>query len=495
MPRTGRASPSPRVVFAALAAATALVALLQALVTPVLPEIQSDLETSSTTVTWVVTAYLLTASAATPLLGRVGDMVGKERTLLVALAVTAVGSAVAAAAPTIGVLIAGRALNGVGAAVLPLAFAIVRDEFPPARVPSAVGAISSVIATGGGVGVVLAGPVVSLLGWRWLFWIPAVAAAVIWLLALRFLPASPVRTPGRLNPVAALLLSGWLVCLLLPVTKGDAWGWTSAPVLGLLALAVAQCAVWVWLELRSAVPLIDMRLMRLPAVWTTNLVALLFGAVMFTLYAFLPMFLQTPTAAGYGFGTSATGAGLLLLPMLVGMAVPGFLNGALSRVMGAKAQLVAGSALLTLGCGWLAFLHDSRWEVCSATGLAGVGMGLAFSSTVNLVVGGVPPHQTGVASGMNTNLRTIGGSVGTAVVSSVIASTLLPGGTPAESGFTRAFALLTALGAGALLVALLVPTSGRRDGGRWRTGTTAVVAGGGGASGVVVPGPVGVTRG
>jgi EmrB/QacA subfamily drug resistance transporter len=460
MPRTTKAS--PRVIFAVLAAATASISLLQSLVTPVLPTIQSDLHISAGTVTWVITAWLLTASVATPLLGRVGDMAGKERTLLVALGAIAIGSALAAVAPTIWVLIAGRVLQGVGAAVFPLTFAVIRDEFPPERVSSAVGAIAAVIATGGGAGVVLAGPVVNLLSWRWLFWIPAIAATVIWFLVLRFVPESPVRTPGKLNLGAALLLSGWLVSLLVPVTKGHAWGWSSPSVIGLLALAGVLFVGWVRVEMRSSNPLIDMRMMRLPAVWTTNLVALLFGAAMFTTYAFLPIFMQTPTAAGYGFGSSVTGAGLLLLPMLVGMAIVGFVSGSLTAVISSKAQLVAGATLLMLSCGWLIFMHNTRWEVSLAAGVSGVGMGLAFASMVNLVVNGVPPEQTGVASGMNTNLRTIGGSIGTAVVSSLISAQLLPSGVPVEAGFTHAFILMTVLAAVAVGAAVLVPVGARR---------------------------------
>jgi EmrB/QacA subfamily drug resistance transporter len=459
MSRTTKAS--PRVIFAVLAAATASISLLQSLVTPVLPTIQSDLHTSASTVTWVITAWLLTASVATPLLGRVGDMAGKERTLLVALGAIAIGSVLAAAASTIWVLIAGRVLQGVGAAVFPLTFAVIRDEFPPERVPSAVGAIAAVIAIGGGAGVVLAGPVVNLLSWRWLFWIPAIAATVIWFLVLRYVPESPVRTPGRLNFGAAALMSGWLVSLLVPVTKGHSWGWGSPSTIGLLVLAVVLFAAWVRVEARSSNPLIDMRMMRLPAVWTTNLVALLFGAAMFTIYAFLPIFMQTPTAAGYGFGSSVTSAGLLLLPMLVGMAAVGFVSGSLTAVISSKAQLVTGATLLTVACGWLVFMHDARWEVSSAAGVAGIGMGLAFSSMVNLVVNGVPAAQTGVASGMNTNLRTIGGSIGTAVVSSLISSQLLPSGVPVEAGFTHAFILMTVLAAVAVAAAVLVPVGVR----------------------------------
>ena len=450
-----------RATFAVLAAATASISLLQSLVTPVLPTIQADLHTSATTVTWVITAWLLTASVATPLLGRFGDLAGKQRTLLVALGAIAAGSALAAIAPTVWVLILGRVLQGVGAAVFPLAFAIVRDVFPPEQVSTAVGAIAAVIATGGGAGVVLAGPVVNLLSWRWLFWIPAIAATAIWFLTLRFVPESPVRAAGRPNLGSALLLSGWLVSLLVPVTKGHSWGWGSPLVIALLALAVALFAGWVTVELRSSTPLIDMRMMRAPAVWTTNLVALLFGAAMFMIYAFLPIFMQTPVAAGYGFGSSVTAAGLLLLPMLVSMAVVGFISGSITAVISSKLQLVAGAALLTAACGWLVFLHDTRWEVSLAAGVSGLGMGLAFSSMVNLVVSGVPLEQTGVASGMNTNVRTIGGSLGTALASSLISARLLPSGVPVEAGFTHAFILMTVLAATAVGVAVLVPTAAR----------------------------------
>jgi len=453
---------SPRLVFAILASATASISLLQSLVTPVLPTIQHDLGASAGSVTWVVTSWLLAASVGTPLLGRVGDLTGKHRTLLISLAAIAVGCVLAAAAPTLWVLILGRVLQGFGAAVFPLTFGILRDTLPPARMTSALGLISAVIATGAGAGVVLAGPVVNLLDWRWLFWIPAGLTTVIGVLVWRFIPAEVVRAPGRINWVAAALLSGWLVALLLPVTKAHAWGWGSPQVIGLFALAAVLFGAWMLVELRSGTPLIDMRMMRLPAVWTTNLVALLFGAAMFTTYAFLPIFMQTPVSAGYGFGVTVTGAGLLLLPMLVAMAVAGSASGALATVISSKVQLVLGAALLTVATTTLALFHDLSWTVSLAAGVAGAGMGLAFSSMVGLIVQGVPMSQTGAASGMNTNIRTIGGATGTAVVSSLISAHTLPSGVPAEAGFTQAFTVMAVLAAVAVLVALLVP-SGRRS--------------------------------
>lgn len=455
MPRLYQSS--PRSTFVVLAAAAAAFSLMQSLVTPVLPTIQRDLHTSGGTVTWVLTAWLLAASVATPLMGRISDMIGKDRTLLVALGAIAAGCLVAAVAPNIGVLIVARVLQGLGAAVFPVSFGILRDQFPPARVSSAVGAMAAVIATGGGLGIVLAGPISGALDWRWLFWIPMGIVVVVGIAAWRLIPASPTRTPGRVNWLSSVLLSGWLVALLLPLSEATSWGWGSVRTLGLLVLAVLLFAAWLGAELRSANPLIDMRMMRLPAVWTTNLVALLFGAVMFGVFAFLPQLMQVPAASGYGFGASVTGAGLLMLPMLVTMAVFGSLSGPMSRWFGSKAQLLGGATLSTLACLSLALEHGERWQLATAGGVFGIGLGFVYSSMINLIVQSVPMHQTGAASGMNTNIRTIGASIGTAVVSSIVTSHPGPAGLPAESGYTTSFVVLAVTGVAALLVATLVP--------------------------------------
>ncbi|MEV4809943.1 MFS transporter [Micromonospora avicenniae] len=459
---------SRRLTFLVLAAGAGFFAMLQSLITPVLPIIQHDLHTSQNTVTWVLTAYLLSASIFTPILGRVGDMVGKGRMLVVALAALALGCLLAAIAPSIGVLIIARVVQGIGGAVFPLSFGIIRDEFPAARVSSSVATISAIIAAGGGLGVVLAGPIVSVLGYRWLFWIPMAVVALTALAAHLFVPESPVRSPGRINWAGTLLLSGWLVALLLPVSKGATWGWTSLPVLGLLALAVVLLIGWLVAEARSANPLIDMRMMRLPGVWTTNLVALLYGGSMFAIYAFLPQFVQTPTSAGYGFGASVTQAGLLMLPMLVGMFVAGIAAGRLEARFSAKAQLATGAVFNVAASAMLAVAHDTRLEIGVAGALVGIGIGLAFASMANLIVANVSSSQTGVATGMNANIRTIGGAIGAAVVSSVITAHPQASGLPREAGFTTGFLLLTAIALAAAMAAMIVP-SGRRTTGRRRS--------------------------
>ena len=450
-----------QVTFAVLAAAVGGFTLLQSLVIPVLPTIQAGLHTSQSSVTWVLTAYLVSASIFTPIIGRLGDMWGKERMLVVALIALAAGSVLAALAGSIGIMIVARVIQGIGGGVLPLSFGIIRDEFPQEKVAGAVGVIAALAAAGAGLGIVLAGPIVQALDYHWLFWIPAITIGLAAVGAKVVVPESPVRAAGRMSWAGAALLSGWLVALLVPISEAPSWGWGSARVVGMLVLAAALAVAWVAVESRSSHPLIDMRMMRIPVVWVTNLVALLFGVAMYATFAFLPEFLQTPASAGYGFGLSITGSGLILLPSSVAMFAVGVASGRLTLRFGAKMVLVAGTVISVVPFVLLTFAHRSQWEILVAMVLQGVGFGMAFAAMSNLVVQGVPPEQTGVASGMNANIRTIGGSIGAAVVSSIVTSTARVGGLPRESGYTHSFGLLTIAAIAAAAAAMLVPSTVR----------------------------------
>ena len=322
------------VTFSVLILGVAAYALLQSMVIPVLPTIQHQLHTSQDTVTWVVTAYLLSASVFTPLLGRIGDAVGKERMLVVTLLGLAVGSLLAALAGSITLMIVARVVQGIGGGVLPVAFGIVRDEFPTQKVNGAIGNLAALTAVGGGLGLVLAGPIVDGLGYHWLFWVPLIMVSAAALAAYLLVPPSPVRTSGRVSWGAATLLSAWLIALLLAVSEGPVWGWLSPKVLALLAGSVVLAAGWVAVEARSAHPLVDMRMMRIPTVWTTNLVAFLFGVTIYGVMTFLPQFVQTPSTAGYGFAATVTGSGLFLLPLTVTMFGGGLVSGGLAGRFG-----------------------------------------------------------------------------------------------------------------------------------------------------------------
>lgn len=449
--------------YAILAVAVASFALMQSMTVPVLPRIELEFNTSQSTVTWVLTAYLLSASVFTPIIGRLGDAYGKERMLVFSLICLSLGSLLAALAPSIGVLIAARVITGIGGGVLPLSFGIIRDEFPAHRVAGAVSLVSSLMAVGFGLGIVVAGPIVSWLGYHWLFWLPFIVSSIAALGAWRFVPESPVKTPVRLPVMPAILLAGWLVALLLGLSQAPQWGWTSPEVIGLFAIAVVVAAVWIRVEQRIAVPLIDMRMMRLRGVWTTNLVALLVGFGMYASVGFLPQLLQAPQSSGYGLGASVTLSGLLMLPTAVANFICGVITAPLVMRFGAKRVVVTGCLLAATGMTMVVNWHSEHFQILLSTALIGFGIGLAFSSLAALIIAAVPPEQTGAAAGMNANIRTIGGAVGASVMSTIVTSQSGPDGLPPESGYTHGFAMLAAMMLVAAVAGMLIPgVSGRR---------------------------------
>ncbi len=466
-----------QVTFAVLSLGVAAFALLQSLVIPVLTTVQHELHTTQSTVTWVLTAYLLSASVMTPILGRIGDMTGKRKIFVVTLIALSAGSLLAAVAPSIGVLIGARVIQGVGGGMVPVAFGIIRDEFPAGKVTGAVGILASLAAAGAGLGIVLAGPIVNALDYHWLFWLPLILTVVATVLAVLFIPESPVLTPGRISWAPAAALSAWLVALLVALSEAPNWGWGSGRVIGLLAGAVVLAAGWVISELRAATPLIDMKMMRRTAVWTNNLVALLIGLGMYATFAFLPEFVQTPPAAGYGFGASITRSGLMLLPATVTMFAVGMFAGRLAQRLGGKILVIAGCLAGCAAMSILAFAHAHEWEIYLSSAIMGIGFGLAFSAMSALVVAAVPTSQTGVASGMNANIRTIGGSIGSAVMASIVTSQLGPSGLPRESGYTTGFAVMAGGLVLAALAGLLIPRA-RRVTGEPEHAELAMVAGG-----------------
>ncbi len=446
------------VTFAVLAIGVMSYAVMQSLVTPVLPTLQKDLHTSQNTVTWVLTANLLSASIFTPIFGRIGDKVGKKKMFVWAMVALTVGSLVGGLATNIGVMIIARVIQGIGGGVLPLAFGIIRDELPPEKVRSAVGMVAALTAAGGGLGIVLAGPIIDAFNYHYLFWIPMVVVAAAAVLAIVVIPESREKLDGPISLLGGTLLTGWLVALLIAVSQGSTWGWTNGKTLGLLAVAIVIAGFWYVAESRSKAPLIDMQMMKLPAVWTTNLVAFLFGAGMYASFAFIPGFVETPRAtAGYGFDASVTQSGIFLLPLTVFMFIFGALSGRLADRFGAKQVLLVGAGLSAVGYGMLAFAHTQRWEIYLASAVIGVALGLGFSAMSSLIVIAVPSHQTGVATGMNANIRTIGGSIGAAVTATIVTAGVSASALPPESGYRNGYAVLAAIGVLAALAVLVIP--------------------------------------
>jgi EmrB/QacA subfamily drug resistance transporter len=436
-------------------------AVLSSAVIPALPVIQRALHTSETGVTWLLTGFLLSASVGTAIIGKLGDLYGKRRMLVWTLLVLSAGTLLAALATSLPLVIAGRVVQGVAGGIFPLAFSIMRDEFPPEKVPGSIGLMSSILGVGGGGGLVIGGLIAEHLSWHWLFWAPlipmSVAAACTW----RFIPESQVRAVGRVNWLSASLMSTGMCAILIAIAQTTAWGWGSTKTLSVLAAGLAVCAVWIAAEFRSPHPLIDMSLMAARGVWATNLAAFLLGAGMYSAFLLLPQFAQLPRITGFGYGASVVAAGLYLLPCALGMGLLGSVAGRVERRFSSRFALVAGSAVSAVACGWLVLAsRPDDMLICST--LLGVGIGLAFAALGNLIVQAVPPDQTGVASGMNTVVRTLGGAVGGQVAATFVVDHTTRG-LPRLTGFADTFALSALLLLICVLAGLVVPSRRRQQ--------------------------------
>ena len=450
----GEARQHYNVTLGVLALAGLAYSLQQTMVLPALPSLQRDLHTSTAWATWLFTSFLLVSAVSTPVLGKLGDQYGKERFLLLSLGIFFVGCVAAIFAWNIWSLIAFRAIQGFGGAVFPLSFAIVFDEFPREKVGSGVGMVSAILGVGGGLGLVLSGALVDYLSWRWIFIVGAVVVGVATIGVWRFVPESPVKTPSKLDPLGALLLTAVLVALLLGLTEAPGWGWGSGRSLAVFAATLVFALAWVRVELRVAAPMVDIRMMLKRTVLFTNLTAIFTGFAMFGAFVLLPSLMQTHRGGSvhYGFGLSPTATGLYLLPGGVLGFVAGPAAGRLGMRYGSRMPLVFGMLLAAAGIASLALFHAHPGEISLGMAFVGVGVPFAFAAMAKLIVDAVKPSETGVATGMNTVLRTvgsvIGGQVGAAIVSGdLIAHTSVP----AESAFVAAFwvsAAVALVGAG-----------------------------------------------
>jgi EmrB/QacA subfamily drug resistance transporter len=430
--------------------------MLSSLVVPALPTMERELGTTGTEIAWLLTAYLLAAAVGTSIIGRLGDMYGKERLLLWTLVLLGGGTLLGALASSLPLLIAARFIQGIGGGIFPLALGIVRDEFPREKVAGGVGLLSAILGVGGGVGIVLSGVIIEHLDYHWLFWLPLVAIVVAGVATWRLVPESPVRTPGRVNWLAAVLMTAGLSAVLLAISETSKWGWVSTKTLGLALLGALFILAWIRVEVRSEQPLIDMTMMRVRGVWTTNAAAFLLGAGLYASFIVFPQFAQLPTSTGFGFGSSVVVSGLYLLPATIGMTVLGLKAGAISHRFGSRAALLGGIVFATASFLLLALAHDHPYQLLIAAALLGVGIGLAFAALGNLIVEAVPSEQTGVASGMNTVVRMLGGALGGQLSATFIAENTA-NGLPTVTGFTETFLMATGFLVLCFVAGLLVP--------------------------------------
>jgi EmrB/QacA subfamily drug resistance transporter len=452
------------VTLAILAVGALAFALAQTTVIPALSSMQHSFGVGTSDITWMVTAYFLAASVATPVLGRLGDMFGKERFLAIALGAFAAGSVVCALSNSLGPMIAGRALQGVGGGVFPLSFGIVRDEFPRERVPTGIALLGATAGIGGAIGLPLGGLLVDQASYHWIFWISAAMGVATTITTLRYVPESPLRTPGKVDLAGAAILAVGLSAVLIAISRANQWGWTSGRTVGLVAAGLAVLGAFVAYERRHPAPLINMRTLARRPVLTTNIATLLVGFGLFGTFILIPQLAELPSGGDIGLGLNATEAGLLMAPGGLMMLVAAPIVGRIGERVGSKPPLLAGCLLAAAGLVGMAVAHDHAGLIVLWGCVLNAGVGCAFAALPNLIVGAVDPHETGEATGVNTIARNVGASLGGQVAASIVASHVATGGLPANKGFELAFLLSAAVAVAAAAFGLLIPV-GRRGAG------------------------------
>jgi EmrB/QacA subfamily drug resistance transporter len=452
--------PHPTRTLLVLGLAALAFALAQTTLVPAIPELQDALHTDESGVTWTLTGYLLSAAVFTPVVGRLGDIYGKRRLLVISLAAFALGSAFSGVTSSLWLVVAGRAVMGVGGGIIPLCFGIVRDEFPRERVARSVGLLSATVGIGGGLGLVLGGLLIDYSSYRWIFWLGSATAVVAAIGAELLVPESPVRTPSRVDVRGAVVLAIGLILPLVAISQAHQIGWGSARTIGLITAGLVILALWVVLQRHTDEPLADVAALAHPPVLMTNIATLLVGFGMFGSFILIPQLADAPTSTGYGFGSSATGGGLLLLPGSLFMLVLGPLSGVVGSMLGNKVPLAIGGFLTAAGLALLSAFHGTPLEVVTFSTVMCAGIGFAYAAMPNLIIEAVPPHQTGEATGFNALIRSVGGSLGSQISATVLASSAVAG-IPTDSGYSDAFAISAVVGVFAGIVALFIPRAKR----------------------------------
>ncbi|MBT2412965.1 MFS transporter [Streptomyces sp. ISL-12] len=454
---TGRATGATVPV---LAFAGIVVAVMQTLLVPVIKDLPRLLETTPSNATWVLTSTLLSGAVATPIMGRLGDLYGKRRMLILSLAVMVVGALVSAFTDALLPMIVGRTLQGFAMGAIPLGIGLMRDMLPRERLGSAMALMSSSIGVGGGLALPAAALVAQHADWHALFYGAAGLGILSIALTLAVVPESPLRAKGTFDLPGALGLSAGLVLFLLPITKGSDWGWSSPTTLGLFTAAVVVLLLWGLMELRVKAPLVDLRTTARREVLLTNLASIMVGVSFYVVSLVLPQLLQLPAATGYGLGQSMVVAGLCVAPLGLTMMFTAPVYARLSARYGPRTTLIVGLLVIAVGYGGGLGLMSAAWQTVVTSVLLGAGIGLAYSSLPALIIGAVPASETGAANGLNTLMRSIGTSVSSAVIGMVLANTADDVGgvaVPTMHGFRVSFLIATAAVAAGLVFAFFLP--------------------------------------
>ena len=447
----------PSLIFAVLGIAAAAYAVSQTMLIPSLPELEKSLHTSPSGVSALMTVFWIAGAVTAGLFGRLGDMFGKRRMIVVTLLLFGLGGALCAVASTLAVMLAGRALMGCGVGLFPLAYSLIRDEFEARRAVRSIAFLGGIAAVGGAVGQSTGGFVAEHFGVSSIFWLSVVMSLGAIAAIMLVVPESPVRTGGRVDVVGALLLTAGLGAPLAAIAEAPAWGWGDARTLLLFAVGALLLTAFVRLELRREEPLVDMATLVLPRIRMTNVATWFVGFGFFGFSTILTQFFQEPKSTGYGIGASPTEAGLFLVPGLVLITITSVFAGRLSARVGPTLTLRLGVAVGTIGMGGLALSHSNPAAAIVWTTILYVGVGGAFGAMPTIILQAVPPSQSGQSAAINIIIRMAGSAIGVQLAATIVTASIGASGAPTDRGYTTAFALATVAGVAAFAASLAIP--------------------------------------
>jgi EmrB/QacA subfamily drug resistance transporter len=446
---------------ALVSAALFMVTLDNLVVTTALPSIRVSLGAGIDALEWTVNAYTLSFAVLLLTGAALGDRFGRRRMFVAGLSIFTLGSAAAALAPSTAALIAARAIQGAGGAVvLPLTLTLLSEAFPAGRRGVALGIWSGISGLGVALGPVVGGAVVNGISWHWIFWLNVPVGIVLIPLALARLNESRGANT-RVDIAGVALASGGLLGIVYALVRANALGWSSATVLGsLIGGGVLLVGFGLW-ERRTATPMLPMRFFRSRAFSATNAVSLAMYFGMFGSVFLLAQYFQTAQHH------SALDAGLRTLPWTGMPMIVAPIAGILSERLGSRPLMVAGLTLQTVALAWLSFVLDPATPYLAVVGpfvLAGTGMALVFAPAANAVLSAVRPHEVGQASGATNAIREVGGVLGVAVLATVFSSY---GGYTTPHIFVQGLVPAVLVGAGILglgaVAAAFVPRMRRLD--------------------------------
>lgn len=446
-----------------LVLATLVASIISSLGAPLIPTVARDFHESLSTSQWSLTVALLSGAVSSPVLGRLGDGRRRRQTMIGGLIVVAAGGMVAALATGLETLVIGRALQGVGLGLVPLAMATARDELPEARVRPMIALLSVSAAAGIGAGYPISGLIAETWGLAGAFWFGAIVSGFALVCVAAVVPSSAGRSASsRLDWVGAVVLAAALVATLVGVAQGADWGWGSPAIVGLLIAGVVLFTVWAMQQLRAEAPLVEVRLLRHPAVLAGDACGIVLGIAMYMMLSGVTEFVQSPRSAGFGFSASAVVAGLVLIPLSVFMLTGSRTLPTLVKHLGVRAVLTVGCLVVAVSSGFFALFHGALWEAFVMMGILGVGLGTTFAAIPGLIVQAVPAHETGSAMGFYQVVRYVGFSMGSALTASILAARATGNDQPTLGGYTMVLWVSGAICVVAAALAWFLPTRSSR---------------------------------